>query len=101
MLGALCALSVGRLSEETTRQKTNIPTDPVFKAWLAGVIDGDGSFELYQHYNYLKLNAITIKMDLRDINVLYHIQNTLKLGRVLPVKGTIFYFKINLRFILK
>lgn len=71
---------------QSVRQKTNIkipnPTyiDPVFKAWLAGVIDGDGSFNLDKRVNYVALNAIKIKMDVRDINVLYHIRDTLKFG---------------------
>lgn len=71
---------------------SSVLTDPVFNAWLAGVIDGN--FDLRDLGNRLALKQIRVKMDQRDINVLYHIQNTLCMGRVLPIENTTYYYYV-------
>ena len=75
---------------------SSVKTDPDFNAWLAGVIDGDGNFDLRKLGNRLVLKQIRVKMDQRDINVLYHIQNTLGMGRVLPIENTTYYYYVLL-----
>ena len=99
-------LKVSNGPSETECQKNNhssnyIPTfthgdlhDPVFKAWLAGVIDGDGNFDLRYINGRLVLKQIRVKMDARDISVLNHIQKTLQLGRVIHVKNTTYYMYV-------
>lgn len=100
-------------SSETERQKNNDssngnilninntskPThkdinDPIFKAWLAGIIDGDGNFDLRRLNNHLVLKQIRVKMDIRDISVLQHIKDILNFGRVLPIEGTTYYYYV-------
>jgi len=53
-----------------------------FFQWLAGIIDGDGNFDIRKLNNKLVLKAIRIKLHNRDIRILTRIQNTLHLGRI-------------------
>ena len=57
-----------------------------FFKWLAGVIDGDGNFDLRslksKTGNTKKLKAIRIKLHNRDIRILTRIQNVLHMGRI-------------------
>ena len=53
-----------------------------FFKWLAGVIDGDGNFDVRSVNSQLVLKAIRIKLHDRDIRILSYIQNTLHIGRV-------------------
>ena len=62
-------------SSETIRQLS----DSKFVSWLAGVIDGDGNFDIRDGY---KLKAIRIKLLNRDIRILTRILNKLKYGRI-------------------
>ena len=50
-----------------------------FKKWLAGIIDGDGNFDIRKNN---KLKAIRIKLHNRDIRILVRIQNYLHIGRI-------------------
>ena len=63
---------------ETTRQISDID----FFKWLAGIIDGDGNFDVRNINSKLVLKAIRIKLHNRDIRILSRIQNTLHLGRI-------------------
>ena len=63
-------------------QRTQTPEH--FRAWLAGVIDGDGNFDF--RHNVLK--SIRIKLHIRDVRILKRIQNMLHIGRIRAVKGT-------------
>lgn len=56
-----------------------------FYSWLAGIIDGDGNFDLRKDplkKNKLILKAIRIKLHNRDVRILTRIQNFLHFGRI-------------------
>lgn len=69
---------------ETIRQISNFNSEDklLFYKWLAGIIDGDGNFDLRVLNNKLVLKTIRIKLHNRDIRILTHIQNTLHMGRI-------------------
>jgi len=69
---------INRGSSETIRQLSS----KKFQAWLAGIIDGDGNFDLRKINNKLVLKAIRIKFHVRDIKILNIIQNKLHFGRI-------------------
>ena len=56
--------------------------DPLFINWLAGVIDGDGNFDIRKLDSKLVLKAIKIKLHNRDIRILTRIQNSLHMGKI-------------------
>jgi hypothetical protein len=54
-----------------------------FYNWLAGIIDGDGNFDIRKNTsNNHILKAIRIKLHNRDIRILTRIQNYLHIGRI-------------------
>jgi hypothetical protein len=53
-----------------------------FINWLAGVIDGDGNFDIRKINSKLVLKAIRIKLHNRDVRILTRIQNELHMGRI-------------------
>lgn len=59
-------------------------------SWLAGVIDGDGNFDLRSNPNtkQLVLKQIRVKVHRRDISMLTQIQNILQCGRITESKKT-------------
>uniref|UniRef100_UPI0028E0A1D6 hypothetical protein n=1 Tax=Perenniporia fraxinea TaxID=1350006 RepID=UPI0028E0A1D6 len=68
---------------ETTRQLFN--SDEKFFRWFAGIIDGDGNFDIRKDINLntrFVLKAIRIKLHNRDIRILTRIQNYLHMGRI-------------------
>ena len=67
---------------ETVRQLPKI--DYKFWNWFAGVIDGDGNFEIrtYPASKKRVLKQIRIKLHNRDIRILTRIQNYLHAGRI-------------------
>ena len=69
---------------ETIRQLSNFNSDDqsFFFKWLAGVIDGDGNFDMRKLDSRLSLKSIRIKLHNRDIRILTRIQNTLHMGRI-------------------
>jgi LAGLIDADG endonuclease len=71
---------------ETIRQlsdkKNNLNKNNEFLNWLAGIIDGDGNFDIRNINNKLILKAIRIKLHNRDIRILSRIQNYLHIGRI-------------------
>lgn len=85
---------------ETTRQSSNFlnkttdnidsltsKIDEKFINWFAGVLDGDGYFQVREINGTNKLKTIEIKMHNRDIKLLNIIRNKLKLGRVYTYKN--------------
>lgn len=56
--------------------------DGSFIKWLAGVIDGDGNFDIRKLNSKLVLKAIRIKLHNRDVRILTRIQNELHMGRI-------------------
>ena len=56
--------------------------DCSFIHWLAGVIDGDGNFDIRKINSKLVLKAIRIKLHKRDVRILTRIQNELHMGRI-------------------
>lgn len=56
--------------------------DCSFIHWLAGVIDGDGNFDIRKINSKLVLKAIRIKLHNRDVRILTRIQNELHMGRI-------------------
>jgi len=75
---------------ETIRQLSNLKSkrDFDFYNWFAGIIDGDGNFDIRKSSssNY-KLKAIRIKLHNRDIKILTRIQNYLHLGRIKSINN--------------
>lgn len=83
---------------ETKRQLYNLEIlkEINFWEWLAGIIDGNGNFDLRKLNNKLKgprgngargssgplLNSIKIKVHNRDLRILTRIQNKLHMGRI-------------------
>ena len=69
---------------ETTRQISDSKGKDIKESfkWLAGIIDGDGNFDIRNINSKLVLKAIRIKLHDRDIRILSHIQNILHIGRV-------------------
>ena len=66
---------------ETIRQLSN--SNIKFYHWLAGIIDGDGNFDIRKSkLNKPVLKAIRIKLHNRDIKILTRIQNFLHMGRI-------------------
>jgi hypothetical protein len=68
-------------SSETIRQLSNKHSH-WFGPWLAGVIDGDGNFELRNVHGKPVLKSIRIKFHIRDIKILNVIQNQLHFGNI-------------------
>ncbi len=73
---------------ETTRQLSDTE-EYKFWNWFAGVIDGDGNFDIKKSNlrNTKVLKQIRIKLHNRDVRILTRIQNYLHMGRVLSVKN--------------
>lgn len=70
---------------ETIRQLSNLNNKKSsdFYNWFAGVIDGDGNFDIRKDsFNNLKLKAIRVKLHNRDVRILTRIQNFLHIGRI-------------------
>lgn len=65
-------LSAGNLagSSETTRQLSSLNIPDWFGPWLAGVIDGDGNFDIRNSNQKPTLKAIRIKLHIRDVKIL-------------------------------
>lgn len=60
-----------------------LPEDKKFWSWFAGVIDGDGNFDIRNSTNGNRvLKQIRIKLHNRDVRILTRIQNTLHVGRI-------------------
>ena len=59
-------------------------------AWLAGIMDGDGNFDLRRNPNtkQLVLKQIRIKVHSRDIQILTQVKNILQCGRIRESKKT-------------
>jgi hypothetical protein len=68
---------------ETARQLPD-KEDLKFWSWFAGVIDGDGNFDIRKNSlnNNKVLKQIRIKLHNRDIRILNRIQNYLHIGRI-------------------
>jgi hypothetical protein len=71
---------------ETTRQisdsKGKDLSNKEFFKWLAGIIDGDGNFDIRNVNSKIVLKTIRIKLHNRDIRILSYIQNMLHMGRI-------------------
>lgn len=66
---------------ETIRQLFN--SEDKFYQWLAGIIDGDGNFDIRKNKSNMPyLHAIRIKLHDRDVRILTRIQNKLNMGRI-------------------
>ena len=65
---------------ETIRQLSNFKENPEFFQWLAGIIDGDGNFDVRKGPDVLK--SIRIKLHNRDVRILIRILDTLHMGRI-------------------
>ena len=78
-----------------------------FFSWLAGIIDGDGNFDIRKtNLNKPTLKAIRIKVHNRDVRILTRIQNYLHKGKIRSDKNKpysiyIVSTKENMMYILK
>ena len=74
---------------ETIRQLFN--SEEKFYHWLAGIIDGDGNFDIRKSTESLArkpiLKSIRIKLHNRDVRILTRIQNYLHFGTVITFKN--------------
>lgn len=87
---------------ETTRQLPEIENSPThgtrapgpvkFWNWFAGIIDGDGNFDIRTSVFSKKrqLKQIRIKLHNRDIRILKRIQNFLHFGRIISDKNKLY-----------
>ena len=66
---------------ETARQLPDIE-DYKFWNWFAGVLDGDGNFDIRKTSNSKVLKQIRIKLHKRDVRILKRIQDYLHLGKI-------------------
>lgn len=66
---------------ETTRQLPDLE-EGRFWDWFAGVIDGDGNFDIRSNGSGKILKQIRIKLHNRDIRILRRIQDFLHMGRI-------------------
>ena len=71
---------------ETVRQLPNTENCK-FWNWFAGIIDGDGNFDIRTINNKRVLKQIRIKLHNRDVRILRRIQNYLHLGRIRAEKN--------------
>lgn len=91
---------------ETARQLPEIE-DYKFWNWFAGVIDGDGNFDIRLSTNKKRvLKQIRIKLHNRDLRILKRIQNFLHIGKINNSKGKPYSIytistKENMLYILK
>lgn len=71
---------------ETVRQ---LPEDYKFWNWFAGVVDGDGNFDIRIDpiSKERVLKEIRIKLHNRDIRILKRIQNYIHIGRIKTIKN--------------
>ncbi|PVU98259.1 hypothetical protein BB561_000005 [Smittium simulii] len=73
---------------ETTRQLSNdVMPDVAFTSWFAGVIDGDGNFDIREESGKFKLKSVRIKLHDRDIRILTRIRDKLHMGRIKKING--------------
>lgn len=66
---------------ETVRQLPGTE-DSKFWNWFAGIIDGDGNFDIRTINNKRVLKQIRIKLHNRDVRILTRIQDYLHMGRI-------------------
>ena len=66
---------------ETTRQLPDLEEDK-FWNWFAGIVDGDGNFDIRLGQNKRVLKQIRIKLHNRDMRILTRIQDFLHIGRI-------------------
>ena len=81
----LFSLNIKSGFSETKRQLCNLTileNDYDFWNWFAGIIDGNGNFDLRKINGELKLKTIKIKLHNRDLRILTRIQNKLHMGRI-------------------
>lgn len=71
---------------ETTRQLPDIE-EYKFWNWFAGIIDGDGNFDIRNSSSKRILKQIRIKLHNRDVRILSRVQNHLHIGRILSSKN--------------
>jgi len=59
-----------------------------FWGWFAGIIDGDGNFDLRKINGRIVFKSIRIKLHSRDVRILKRIQNHLHFGKIKVVNKT-------------
>nr|YP_009560597.1 hypothetical protein [Ulva compressa]ATP01497.1 hypothetical protein [Ulva compressa]AZT79238.1 hypothetical protein [Ulva compressa] len=74
--------TIRQLSSFKNHNRSSDITGSWFNAWFAGVIDGDGNFDLRKLNKTIVLKAIRIKVHVRDVRILTTIQNMLHFGRI-------------------
>ena len=96
-------------SSETIRQSSEKKflvgrpaPDLKFNKWFAGVLDGDGHFDVRNINGQLTLKAIKIKLHNRDIRILNRILNTQHMGRIKIEKNKPYsYYIVSTSFEMK
>lgn len=67
------------------------------KEWLAGVIDGDGNFDIRNINKKRVLKSIRVKLSVRDLRILLHIKDLLKCGTIRGAGKNLFIYQISNR----
>lgn len=62
--------------------------------WLAGILDGDGSFEFRKGKQEKKLHMISITQSIRDVRILYRVKDLLKMGSIKHKSSNICVYRL-------
>ena len=73
---------ISKLNCNTCFYSLSSKSDYCFINWLAGVIDGDGYFDIRKLNSKLVFKAIRIKLHNRDVRILTRIKDGLHMGRI-------------------
>ena len=76
-IGQLSGCYLSTIQNRDTKKELN-----KFNSWLAGIIDGDGNFDIRKQGGKDVLKAIRIKVHDRDMRILTRIKDELHVGRI-------------------
>lgn len=86
---SFCDKNQDQEKEQEKKKLKKVLEKKNFISWLAGVIDGDGNFDIRKNNclsskktNPFVLKAIRIKLHVRDIRILTRVQNGLHVGKI-------------------
>lgn len=86
--------SAGNLSLKRSSETLRVLSDKE-REWLAGIIDGNGRFDIRNINNKRVLKCICITQSLRDIRILYKVKDLLKEGSIKPQNSNVLRYCIS------